>query len=151
MKTNAAGITLIEEFEGLRLKPYRCQAGKPTIGFGHVILPAESHLMRGITRAQAEALLDADLGWAEAAVTKWVRVPLTGNQFSALVSWTYNVGAGGLRSSTLLRLLNRRDYAGAADQFAAWNKVAGLPSVGLTRRRAAERALFLTPERTGVA
>ena len=145
MKTNPAGIALIEEFEGLRLTPYRCSAGKPTIGFGHVVLPTEPHLADGITRAQAEALLAADLAWAEAAVSKWVRVPLTANQFAALVAWTFNVGAGALRSSTLLRLLNRGKYAEAAEQFAAWNKVGGVASAGLTRRRAAERALFLRP------
>ena len=78
-------------------------------------------------------------------MTEAVKVPLNPNQFGALTSFTYNLGAGNLRSSTLLRKLNAGDYAGAAAEFARWNKAGGKVLKGLTRRRAAERALFEKP------
>ncbi|MEO1182471.1 MAG: lysozyme, partial [Cyanobacteria bacterium J06636_28] len=96
-----------------------------------------------ITEAQAEALIKTDLARFERDVSQAVRVSINDNQFAALVSFTYNVGSGAMRSSTLLKKLNRRDINGAANEFPRWNRAGGRVLAGLTRRRNAERALFL--------
>ena len=144
---NAAGLALLKEFEGCKLTAYPDPAtgGDPwTIGYGST----GPHVKRGvtITQAEAERLLLADLDRFEQAVTRYVTVPLTQNQFDALVSFTYNCGQGSLQTSTLLRKLNAGDYAGAQGQFARWNRAGGKEMAGLTRRRAAEAELFGTPD-----
>jgi lysozyme len=128
-------------FEGLRLTAYQDSVGVWTIGWGHTGPDVRPGLT--ITRAQAESLLRQDLGRFERGVAGLVKVPLSSNQFSALVSFSFNVGLGALGSSTLLRVLNQGNYTGAADQFSVWNKAGGKTLEGLVRRRAAERALFL--------
>jgi len=95
-----------------------------------------------ISSARAEEMLQADLPRFEAAVSRLVTVPLDQHQFDALVSFTYNLGEGNLRSSTLLKKLNAGDYAAAAAQFERWVTAAGKPLPGLVKRRAAERAMF---------
>lgn len=142
MKTGAAGLSLIKSFEGLRLEKYRDAIGKWTIGYGHLILPNEGFPEK-LTRPAAELLLKSDLQTVEQAVNKLVKVQLTQNQFDALVSFAFNLGSGNLSSSTLLKKLNAGDYKGAADEFPKWNKAAGKVLSGLTKRRAAERELFL--------
>ncbi|MEM8611518.1 MAG: lysozyme [Cyanobacteria bacterium P01_H01_bin.105] len=139
-QTNASGVGLIKSFEGLRLKAYQDAVGVWTIGYGTTrgVKPGQE-----ISEAQAEALLKADLNRFEQAVNQAVRVSINDNQFAAIVSFTYNVGSGALRSSTLLRKLNRRDIYGAANEFPRWNRAGGRVLAGLTRRRNAERALFL--------
>ena len=136
---------MLKSFEGLRLRAYQDSVGVWTIGYGTTsgVRPGQV-----ITEAQAEAFLKRDLDRFEAAVEDLVTVPLNDDQFSALVSFVYNVGEGALASSTLLRLLNRRDYQGAAEQFLRWNKAGGAELAGLTRRRRAERALFLGQDYT---
>ena len=131
---------MIREFEGLKLKSYLCPAGVWTIGVGHTkgVKPGMV-----ITEERAKELLREDLAEFEAGITKLVRVPLTSNQFSALVSLAFNVGLANVASSTLLKKLNEGDYQGAADQFPRWDKARGKTLAGLTRRRAAERALWL--------
>lgn len=148
MQTNDAGVALIKSFEGLRLKAYHDSVGVLTIGFGHTSAAGAPLVTKGltITDDEAEQILRTDLLLYEDVVEEAVTVPLTGNQFAALVSFTYNLGGGNLRSSTLLRKLNAGDYAGAADEFARWDKAGGKVLAGLTRRRAAERELFLTPD-----
>lgn len=141
--TGAGGIALIKSFEGLRLEKYQDAVGKWTIGYGHLILPTES-FPHAITEAEAEALLRSDLQMTERGVHKAVTVALNQNQFDALVSFTFNLGAGNLQSSTLLKLLNQGEYTQAAEQFLRWNKAGGKVLTGLTRRREAERKLFLT-------
>jgi lysozyme len=101
-----------------------------------------------ITAEQAEEYLRSDLRAFEREVERMVLVPLNSNQFAALVSFAYNLGAEALRKSTLLRLLNAHNYAGAAEQFARWTYAAGKQLPGLVRRRAAERALFIQTEIT---
>lgn len=139
MKASGACRALIREFESCRLEAYRCPAGIPTIGYGHT---------RGVkmgdrcTIQQADVWLTQDLEDAEAAVSMLVKKPLTQSQFDALVSFTFNVGAGRLGESTLLILLNRGNYTGAAAQFQRWDKSKGVTLPGLVRRRAAEAALF---------
>jgi GH24 family phage-related lysozyme (muramidase)/co-chaperonin GroES (HSP10) len=142
---NAKGLRLLKSFEGLRLQAYQDPVGIWTIGYG-----TTSGVRPGmvITEAEAEALLRRDLNRFEAAVADLVKVPLNDDQFSALVSFTYNVGEGALASSTLLRLLNQRDYSGAADQLLRWNRAGGVELAGLTRRRRAERSLFLGQDYT---
>lgn len=140
MKISSRGIDLIKKYEGLRLDAYLCPAGVWTIGYG-----TTKGVKKGdkITQQAAEKLLADDLTKFEIGVTCPVTVPLSQNQFDALVSFAYNVGLGALRSSTLLRLLNAGDYKGAADQFRRWNKAGGKELAGLTRRRADEAALFM--------
>ena len=147
MKTNDAGVSLIKEFEGLRGAAYMDAVGVWTIGYGHTAAAGEPHPYAGliISVAQSEAILKKDLVKYERAVADAVTVPLNENQFAALVSFTFNLGPGNLRKSTLLKKLNAGDYAGAAEQFKYWNKAGGKVLAGLTRRRAAERDLFLKP------
>lgn len=133
---------LIKSFEGLELEAYLCPADVWTIGYGHTGNVKEGD---SVTKAEAEALLEKDLAVFRNGVTRAVKVPLNENQFGALVSFAYNLGIGSLQSSTLLKLLNAGDYAGAADQFLRWNKSKGKVLTGLVRRREAERAVFLTP------
>jgi lysozyme len=142
-RTGAQGIALIKQFEGLRLARYLDAVGKPTIGYGHLILPNE-RFARPLTPAEAEALLRRDLRGAELNLRKLLHVPVTQQQFDALMSFVFNLGAGRLRSSTLLRYLNAGARTRAADQFLVWNKAGGKPLAGLTKRRQAERALFLS-------
>lgn len=138
---NAKGLQLLKAFEGCELRAYLCPAGVWTIGYGST----GSHVYPGqsITRNEAEALLKQDLIRFERSVSDAVRVPVNEDQFSALVSFTYNVGEGAFEGSSLLRLLNQRDYQGAAAQFSRWVNGGGGALPGLVRRRNAERALFL--------
>lgn len=140
---NAAGLDLIKSFEGLRLTAYPDpQSGDApwTIGYGHTGRVLEGDV---ITAEQADAFLAADLAVFEEGVASSVSVPLTDNQFAALVSFSFNLGLGRLRGSTLLRLFNDGDDEGAAGEFPKWT-AGGLP--GLVRRRAAEQALFRRPD-----
>jgi len=142
--TGAAGISLIKNFEGLVLEAYPDPGtgGAPwTIGYGHTGKDVKPGLV--ITPDKAEELLRKDLQIFEAGVNSFVTTQITQNQFDALVSFAYNCGLNNLSSSTLLKLVNAGDKAGAADQFLRWNKAAGKVMAGLTKRRTAERALFL--------
>lgn len=140
MKTSAAGLDLIKGFEGFRAKAYVCPAGVLTIGYGHTGKDVKSGQV--ITEQRGVELLAQDVGRFERAVDRLVKVPLAQNQYDALVSFTYNVGEGNLQSSTLLKKLNAKDYAGAAEQFDRWNRGGGKVLAGLVRRRAAERKMF---------
>ncbi|KJJ61565.1 muraminidase [Pseudomonas sp. 10B238] len=139
MHTSQKGLDLIKSFEGLRLSAYKDVVGVVTIGYG-----TTSGVKMGdtITKERAEELLREDVKRFEEQVLRLVKMPLTQGQFDALTSFVYNLGAGSLSNSTLLRLLNAGDYAGAAAQFERWNKAGGKVLAGLVRRRAAERALF---------
>jgi len=137
------GLALTEQFEGCELTAYQDQAGVWTIGYGHT--GADVYPGLAITQDQASALLAQDVGTAVACVNNVVAVVLNQNQFDALVDFTFNEGTGSLQSSTLLRLLNGGDFAGAAAQFDVWDYAAGAPNAGLLRRRQAETALFNTP------
>lgn len=161
-------VELIKAFEGIpdgdpstvNIDAYLCPAGVWTIGWGHALvdngtqLKGAAKLARaralypgGITREQAQTLLQADLLPRCASVLSLVKTALDDNALGALVAFVFNVGAANFAASTLLKRLNAGDRAGAADQFLAWDKarVNGVlqPLAGLTRRRRAERALFL--------
>jgi GH24 family phage-related lysozyme (muramidase) len=139
-RINQAGLDMIKQFEGFRPNAYICPAGKPTIGYGSTL---GVRMGDRITLPEAEALLRREVLRYEKGVRDAVKVPLTSNQFSALVSFTYNVGVGNFQGSTLLKLLNQGNYQGAADQLLLWNKGGGRVLQGLVNRRQAERALFL--------
>lgn len=141
MKTSQRGIDLIKSFEGCELKAYRDSVGVLTIGYGHTVGVKDGDR---ITQEQADAILASDLAIYEDGVRSLVRRTMTQGQFDALVSFSFNVGLGALGKSTLLRMLNSGDYAGASQQFARWNKAGGKVLNGLTRRREAERALFVS-------
>lgn len=144
---NQAGLDLIKHFEGFRATPYICSGGKRTIGYGHVIQPNER--LVNIDREIGEVILKQDVRHFAEHVKALVTVPLNDNQFAALVSFAFNVGAGRLKTSTLLRLLNSGDYEGAADQLPRWRRAGGHVMPGLVRRRKAERELFLRHETLG--
>ena len=145
MQVSTAGLELIKSFEGLRLSPYRCSAGVPTIGFGSTFYEDGARVKMGdpeITIERAEQLLLHSLRGFCAGVNKSVRVPLEQPMFDALVSFSYNLGLGNLRASTLLMKLNRGEYEEIYEQFLRWNKAGGRALPGLTRRRIAEAELF---------
>lgn len=140
VKIGDRGLAIIKRSEGLKLEAYLDTGRVPTIGYGHT-----RGVKLGLTCIETQALawLREDCEDAEAAVTANIRVPLSQNQFDALVSFTFNVGTGALESSTLRKMLNAGNYGGAADQLLRWNKDNGVVLAGLTTRRAAERNLFL--------
>ncbi|KTH89462.1 muraminidase [Enterobacter cloacae subsp. cloacae] len=146
MQTSEKGIALIKQFEGCKLTAYQDSVGVLTIGYGWTQPVDGKPIRAGMTIKQetAERLLKTGLVSYESDVSRLVKVSLTQGQFDALVSFTYNLGARSLSTSTLLRKLNAGDYAGAADEFLRWNKAGGKVLNGLTRRREAERALFLS-------
>ena len=146
MQTSEKGIALIKQFEGCKLTAYQDSVGVWTIGYGWTQPVDGKPIRAGMTIKQetAERLLKTGLVIYESDVSRLVKVGLTQGQFDALVSFTYNLGARSLSTSTLLRKLNAGDYAGAADEFLRWNKAGGKVLNGLTRRREAERALFLS-------
>jgi lysozyme len=143
MDVSPRGIALIQRFEGLRLTAYLDSVDKPTIGYGST---KGVRMGDEITQAQAVELLAADVERHADGVRRLVDVPLTQNQFDALVSLVFNIGVGAFRRSTLLRKLNAGDHRGAADELLRWTKAGGRELRGLVRRREAERALFLEPE-----
>lgn len=143
MKASDRCIALIKEFEGFESHPYADAVGLMTIGYGHLIRGGEQFQVEGLSEEEATALLCKDLEKAESCVLSLVEVDLSQPQFDALCSWVFNLGCGRLRSSTMLRKLNRGDYKGAADEILRWNRAGGHILKGLVRRREAERALFL--------
>jgi lysozyme len=139
MKISQEGVNLIKHFEGCRLEAYKCPAGVWTIGYGHTKGVKEGD---AIEQEAAEAFLIEDLEAFEQAVARLVKVPITQQQFDALVSFTFNLGAGNLAASTLLRKLNNYQYIEVPEQMMRWVKAGGQVLDGLIRRRAAEAALF---------
>ena len=137
--TGRAGLELIKHFEGLRLEAYLCPAGVWTIGYGSTRGVIESMT---ITETEAEAMLRRDLLTAERSVLRLVNVPLTHNQFDALVSFTFNLGGGALQRSTLRRKVNREDHEDVPAELLKWNRAGGKISRGLIRRRQAEAELY---------
>jgi len=130
---SAAGLALLKASEGFRASAYLDAVGFLTIGYGHRILPTE---------AQASTLLAADVVSAQNAVLRLVHVPLTQGQFDALVDFTYNLGAGKLSGSTLLRDLNAGQYAAAACQLLLWDHAGPRELAALKSRREAEFNLW---------
>ena len=148
MKISDKGLNLIKEFEGFSKTPYLCPAGVPTIGYGTTRYndgKAVSLADRPITEEEALELLRYQVDNIHSkAVSNAIKHELTQSQFDALISFTYNLGESNLKRSTLLRKLNAWDILGAANEFVKWNKAGGKVLSGLTRRRRAEKALFLS-------
>ncbi len=145
MRINTQGLYLIQRFEGFSAAPYQDPVGVWTIGYGTTYTKQGRPITAKygkITQAEATELLLMGVADAEQAVRRHITVPLTSNQFSALTSFTYNLGSGALQRSTLRMKLNRAQYERAAEQLLRWNKAGGKVLRGLTRRRAAEKALF---------
>lgn len=148
MNLSDAGARFIASHEGMVLEPYNDPAGYATIGIGHLIAKrrvndADKNQWGRLTEAQAFDLFRSDARRFIDAVAAAVAVPLTQNQFDALVSFAFNVGEGAFRGSTLLKKLNAGDYSGAAAEFAKWNKARGRVLKGLVRRRKEEAELFM--------
>ncbi|MBZ4218974.1 MAG: lysozyme [Chlorobium sp.] len=141
MQTSEKGLDLIRKYEGLRLVTYVCPGGKLTIGYGHT--GSEVKTGQKIDVERANELLIKDVHRFEVAVNELVKVPMTQGMLDALISFSFNLGVGSLKSSTLLKKLNADDRDGAANEFLRWNKAKGKVLAGLTARRESERELFL--------
>lgn len=138
---NQKGLNLIRDFEGLRLLAYKDPVGILTIGYGHTGDDVKEG--QRITSYGADLLLLQDIERFEREVERLVKVPLTDNQFSALVCFVYNIGVGNFTKSTLLKCVNEKRFIDASNEFLRWNKAGGQVLPGLSRRREAERELFL--------
>ena len=139
-------LAMIKRWEGLRLHPYICPAGVPTIGYGSTRyengIPVTMH-DAPITEAKASSML-MKIAWKFAdEVCEMISVNLTQNQFDALIDFAYNLGTGALRHSTLLRLINAGETRHAAGEFVKWCKCNGKTNQGLLRRRTEEHDLFI--------
>ena len=142
---NALGLKILENSEGCRLVAYRDGGGIWTIGWGHT--GPEVHEGLVWTQAQADAALQQDLERFEAGVTRADgSTPTTANQYSAMCDLAFNIGIGNFLNSSVLRLHKAGNDKGAAAAFALWNKAGGKVEQGLVDRRAAEAALYLTPD-----
>lgn len=139
MKYSDNGYKLTKEFEGLKLLAYQDGGGVWTIGYGHTKNVKKGDL---ITAEGAQRFLEFDVMDAVDAVNKLVKVQLTQNEFDALVDFVFNLGESQFTTSTLLRMLNKGDFVGAASQFKRWNLDNGKVEKGLVRRRKAEEDLF---------
>ena len=141
-KINAAGLALVKAFEGCKLDSYRCAAGVATIGYGHT--GPDVRIPMSITPERAEELLENDLRRFETGVEALTGgVPTDANQFSALVSLAFNIGLSALATSTVLKRHKLGNKMGAANAILMWNRGGGRVLAGLTRRREAERKLYL--------
>ena len=149
-KVSILAIMLLKQLEGFESNVYRNGGGRETIGYGHLVRAGENW-SGGITRERAEQLLNRDLVPAEQAVNHLVKVPLTQNQYDALVIWTYNLGTENLRKSTLLKRLNSGDYKAVPEQMMRWVHVRHKDTgevqklAGLVNRREKEVELWNKP------
>jgi lysozyme len=147
-KASQKGLDLIKRFEGLELKPYKCPAGIPTIGYGNTYYPSGAKVKLtdpAITQIVAEALLKFLLGSYEKSVDSFCRDDINQNQFDALVSFAYNCGVNNLKSSTLLKKVNANPNDPTIKaEFLKWNKANGRVLAGLTKRRQAEADLYFS-------
>lgn len=154
MRMSEHGRNLLTQWEGFKTKPYLDVGGKQTIGVGHLLTDAELNSGSleiqgvrvpwgpGLTQSQVGELLRQDLTRFEEAVERLVSVPLTQNQFDALVSFTFNLGETNLAESTLLKRVNAGDFEAVPTELIRWTKVAGKPIEGLIRRREHEIDLW---------
>lgn len=140
MQISLAGINHIKGWEGFKANVYLDSGGKATIGYGHLILPYES--FSTITESEAVSILVKDLSSAENSVNNAVKVPLTQNQYDALVSFVFNVGGGAFRRSTLLKKINSGELSAAKTEFLKWVNAGGKRVQGLVNRRVADAKLF---------
>jgi lysozyme len=148
MNINQATIDMVKEFEGFKAEAYKCPAGVWTIGYGTTaaadvgIMPSKGMT---ISKSYAEKYLHAALAKFADQIAPSITPPINENEFGAFVSLAYNIGPGSFKKSSALRSFNAGDKEGAAKAILLWNKAGGKVLNGLTRRREAERKLFLTP------
>jgi lysozyme len=140
MRTNNEGLELIMQFEGCKLDAYYDSVAIPTIGYGHTGPDVWIGLTIDLQRARN--LLYNDVVEFESQVSLLLTKTINDNQFSALVSFAYNLGANTLKHSTLLKYVNENLFKEAAEEFEKWVKAGGQELPGLIKRRKAERALF---------
>ena len=140
-KISNKGIELIKYFEGFRNEPYICSGGYLTIGYGHKLLPSDR--FSSITVEGAENLLRKDLIRFERAVIKYITVPLNDDQFAALTSFTYNLGAAALQRSVLRQKINYGEFDDVPREFKKWVYAGGKRVAGLVKRRKIESQLFM--------
>jgi lysozyme len=146
MKASPKAAEIIKHFEGCRLQAYPDPAtgGEPwTIGYGHT---GQVGKQDTVTQEMADLMLLRDMKRFENGLNSYIRADVNQNQFDALVSLTFNIGLGNFSTSTLLKMINAGSADAAADQFLRWNKAGGIVLSGLTRRREAERKLYLGQE-----
>jgi lysozyme len=137
------GLDLISHYEGFSPVIYICPAGYPTIGYGHLITEFnKEQFLQGVDEGEALELLRSDVAIAERAVLRLITVPLTDGQFDALVSFTFNLGAGALQRSTLRRKVNREEHDDVPAELMKWVWAGGKKLRGLIRRRKAEGILY---------
>jgi lysozyme len=142
-KTSSQCLDFIKGFENFSSVIYPDAAGYPTIGYGHLLPEGEEEKFKhGITRGEAEILFLKDVKKAEKAVRRLIHIPLTQGQFDALVSFTFNAGAGALQRSTLRRKVNRAEHADVPAEFMKWVWSGGKRLKGLERRREAEGGMY---------
>ena len=139
MKLGERGTEILKYFEGCKLTAYQDSVGVWTIGYGHTKGVYDGMT---ITQDQAEQMLLSELEEYEGYIKDMVTVPLTQNQFDALVVWVYNLGPTNFRNSTLLKELNAGNYNAAGQEITRWNKAGGKVLAGLVKRREAEAQLF---------
>ena len=139
MKMSSTGVDLIKHFQNCKLTAYQDEKGIWTIGWGHTAGVKKGDKW---TQGKADNTLLNDIDEFEGYVNHYVNVPLTQNQFDALVSWTFNLGPGNLKSSTMLTKLNEKSYDEVPSQMKRCNKAGGKVLRGLERRRNAEAAMF---------
>lgn len=148
MQMTEEGLALIRRFEGFRAEAYRCPAGVWTIGYGHTSqagAPAVKAGMR-ISEAEARSVLARDVAGFAKAVSAALTREVSPQQFSALVSFAFNVGEGAFRRSSVLKAVNAGDFRAVPERLKLWVKADGRMLPGLVRRRAAEAALFASPQ-----
>ena len=139
MKLGERGTEILKYFEGCKLTAYQDSVGVWTIGYGHTKGVYDGMT---ITQDQAEQMLLSELEEYEGYIENMVTVPLTQNQFDALVVWVYNLGPTNFKNSTLLKELNAGNYNAAGQEITRWNKAGGKVLAGLVKRREAEAELF---------
>lgn len=145
LRVSSTGLELIKRFEGFSAIPYLCPAGYWTIGWGHVLSDDEASQWKvGIGEQEATRLLRQDVKLAGDAVGRLIQVALSQGQYDALVSFTYNLGAGALQRSGVRRKLNREEYEEVPAELRRWIWAGGRRLEGLIRRREAEIKIYLT-------
>jgi len=143
MNISQEGLSLIKKFEGCELEAYKCAADVWTIGYGSTKGVKEGDT---VSQEEADKLLLHEMEEYEGYINDMVNVDLEQNQFDAMVSWVFNLGPANLKTSTLLKVLNAKDYEGVPAQIKRWNKAGGKVLQGLIRRREAESLLFAGKE-----
>lgn len=144
MDINIQAVELIKHYEGFMAETYHCPGGALTIGYGHVIQTNESFTNVTITQSAAEELLKQDMENAANSVRRIIKVPLNENQFGALVSFVFNLGATNFQNSTLAKLINQEEHLKVPSELIKWVHVGGKPLRGLVRRRLEEALLYVS-------